>query len=249
MIPHNDLACACPPAGTDRRVSSIPRSGSRAPPWASRTARRRALAPSVTDPRKSDRYTESVANTNANRGGRPAGPRMPCGWGCGATLASTDMRTHFTECPKRPTRSHWMKQTRCRCCSAYYKYAVGLCCGYCARCRSGRCLYCWGDQRRRAARVHRGRPQGPHMLCGWGCRARLAASEMRRHFVHCPNRPRVSVRNDGADREKSAICRGEKISRVRLRRQRRDPYRGPSGILPWRGWSSQHTADLISLSA
>jgi hypothetical protein len=35
-------------------------------------------------------------------GGRPPGPTMPCGWGCGAKLTATEMRPHFTECPKRP---------------------------------------------------------------------------------------------------------------------------------------------------
>jgi hypothetical protein len=35
-------------------------------------------------------------------GGRPRGPEMPCGWGCGANLTATQMREHFTTCPKRP---------------------------------------------------------------------------------------------------------------------------------------------------
>ena len=35
-------------------------------------------------------------------GGRPSGPRMPCSWGCGAKLSATEMRAHFTRCPKRP---------------------------------------------------------------------------------------------------------------------------------------------------
>jgi hypothetical protein len=34
--------------------------------------------------------------------GRPAGPRMPCGWGCGGWLTSHVMRAHFTRCPNRP---------------------------------------------------------------------------------------------------------------------------------------------------
>ncbi len=38
-------------------------------------------------------------------GGRPSSPRMPCGWGCGAKLSATEMRGHFTRCPKRPRRS------------------------------------------------------------------------------------------------------------------------------------------------
>ena len=34
--------------------------------------------------------------------GRPSGRRMPCGWRCGTQLTASDMRKHFTECPKRP---------------------------------------------------------------------------------------------------------------------------------------------------
>ena len=34
--------------------------------------------------------------------GRPRGPQMPCGWGCGAWLTEHQMRAHFTRCPKRP---------------------------------------------------------------------------------------------------------------------------------------------------
>ena len=35
-------------------------------------------------------------------GGRPVGPKMPCGWGCGAKLTASEMREHFTRCPKHP---------------------------------------------------------------------------------------------------------------------------------------------------
>jgi hypothetical protein len=38
--------------------------------------------------------------------GRPQGPRMKCGWGCGGKLTGRDMRAHFTICPKRPAGSH-----------------------------------------------------------------------------------------------------------------------------------------------
>jgi hypothetical protein len=37
--------------------------------------------------------------------GRPRGPRMKCGWGCGAELTSHQMRAHFTTCPNRPPAS------------------------------------------------------------------------------------------------------------------------------------------------
>jgi hypothetical protein len=34
--------------------------------------------------------------------GRPRGPRMKCGWGCGAQLTGRNMRAHFTIRAKRP---------------------------------------------------------------------------------------------------------------------------------------------------
>ena len=33
--------------------------------------------------------------------GRPRGPRMPCGWKCGAAFTGHEMRAHFSRCPKR----------------------------------------------------------------------------------------------------------------------------------------------------
>ena len=41
--------------------------------------------------------------------GGPPGPRMPCGWGCGAKLTTSQMRRHFTDCPRRPTILETMK--------------------------------------------------------------------------------------------------------------------------------------------
>jgi hypothetical protein len=37
--------------------------------------------------------------------GRPAGPRMKCGWGCGEQLTGRKMRVHFTICAMRPAAS------------------------------------------------------------------------------------------------------------------------------------------------
>jgi hypothetical protein len=37
--------------------------------------------------------------------GPPRGPRMRCGWGCGAKLTTRNMRAHFTICAKRPAGS------------------------------------------------------------------------------------------------------------------------------------------------
>ena len=33
--------------------------------------------------------------------GRKRLPTMPCGWGCGAQLTSTEMRGHFSRCPNQ----------------------------------------------------------------------------------------------------------------------------------------------------
>ena len=40
--------------------------------------------------------------TAINLNGRSPGPRMPCGWECGAKLTNNQMRKHFTECAQRP---------------------------------------------------------------------------------------------------------------------------------------------------
>jgi len=42
--------------------------------------------------------------------GRQPGPRMPCGWGCGAKLTNGQMRKHFTDCPRRPTVLQTMRK-------------------------------------------------------------------------------------------------------------------------------------------
>jgi hypothetical protein len=33
--------------------------------------------------------------------GRSPGPRMACGWQCGASVTASEMRSHFTNCPRR----------------------------------------------------------------------------------------------------------------------------------------------------
>lgn len=37
-----------------------------------------------------------------------------------------------------------------------------------------------------------GRPKGITMPCGWGCGAALTASEMRKHFTDCAQKPPAS---------------------------------------------------------
>ena len=131
---------------------------------------------------------EFVIKANLKRAGRPPGPRMPCGWCCGAQLACTEMRKHFTACPRRPKRRQWMKWAQCRCCAAGYESPVEAVSPLCTRCRSGRCRTCaW---RLGVPSVDLGgRPSGPRMPCGWGCGAKLSATEMRGHFTRCPKRP------------------------------------------------------------
>ena len=45
-----------------------------------------------------------MAKKGKVRRGRPESPRMPCGWECGGSYTSTEMRAHFTDCPRRPGR-------------------------------------------------------------------------------------------------------------------------------------------------
>lgn len=52
--------------------------------------------------KKPTRRQRRAAEQIHNRGGRPNGPTMPCGWRCGARLTATEMRPHFTDCPRRP---------------------------------------------------------------------------------------------------------------------------------------------------
>ena len=47
---------------------------------------------------------EGKKRKNAPGAGRPAGPTMPCGWGCGKLMRAGEVRAHFRDCPKRPGR-------------------------------------------------------------------------------------------------------------------------------------------------
>jgi hypothetical protein len=46
--------------------------------------------------------------------GRPPGPQMPCGWGCGELLSTGNVREHFASCPKRNQATVWMVEVRSR---------------------------------------------------------------------------------------------------------------------------------------
>ncbi len=101
--------------------------------------------------------------------GRPRGPQMPCGWGCGAKLTGIQMRAHFTICPNRPAISDGVLQP-----AALVVADRGL-----------------PDQNEpdRRQQAKRGRPTGRRMPCGWLCGAELTASQMRTHFTRCSRRP------------------------------------------------------------
>ena len=59
------------------------------------------------------RVRKSESDPTFNLIGRPRGPQMPCGWGCGAKLGEHQMRAHFTKCPKRPLAiSHVVRASR-----------------------------------------------------------------------------------------------------------------------------------------
>ena len=94
-----------------------------------------------------------------NRGGRPPGPSMRCGWGCGTLVTATQSRTHFHHCPNRP-RPRWLSRN------------------------ARMCLW---EQDHTFSLI--GRPRGPQMQCGWQCGAALTSHQMRVHFPRCPNRP------------------------------------------------------------
>ena len=52
--------------------------------------------------RSSVRVRKFQQDPTFNLIGCPRGPRVRCGWGCGAQLTASRMRLHFTVCPKRP---------------------------------------------------------------------------------------------------------------------------------------------------
>ena len=101
--------------------------------------------------------------------GRPRGPQMPCGWGCGAKLTGIQMRAHFTICPNRPAISDGVLQPA-------------------ALVVADRGLPDQNEPERRPG-AKRGRPPGRRMPCGWLCGAELTASQMRTHFTRCSRRP------------------------------------------------------------
>jgi hypothetical protein len=55
------------------------------------------------DPADNATITEVKAKQphKKHAGGRPRGVEMPCGW-CSKPLTAKEMRTHFTDCPKKP---------------------------------------------------------------------------------------------------------------------------------------------------
>ena len=151
--------------------------------------------------------SEALEQSQSTRG-RPPGARMPCGWHCGAELACTEMRGHFTHCSKRPKQRHIIMRARCGCCSAEYEFSAYAPTRLCHRCRSGGCWQCYsGGNVLNSNMTMSGRPPGPRMPCGWGCGAQLTARLMRGHFTDCSNWP-GEFRSQGPwGREKSLRTR------------------------------------------
>ena len=111
--------------------------------------------------------------------GRPRGPRMPCGWGCGAALSATEMRPHFSVCWRRPERDA-IVWGRCQCCDVVYEgRRADAPDALCRHCRSGTCRRCWRSWAAGRAK-RKGRPAGPRMPCGWQCEAHLTARQLHR---------------------------------------------------------------------
>jgi hypothetical protein len=144
----------------------------------------------ATIPAKCHNGSIEVLEQSQRTRGRPPGARMPCGWHCGAELACTEMRRHFTDCSKRPKQRQSMTRARCGCCSAEYEFSAYAPTRLCHRCRSGWCWQCYSGGKVLDPNMKRGgRPPGPRMPCGWGCGAELTARLMRGHFTECSNRP------------------------------------------------------------
>jgi hypothetical protein len=82
------------PSGTTRLMESLVRAGV--------AEKRNELIPNYGGREvPTDVYYPADAKAK-NPGGRPRGPLMPCGWKCGAKLTASEIREHFTTCPKRP---------------------------------------------------------------------------------------------------------------------------------------------------
>ncbi len=126
-----------------------------------------------------DAISGSVSKVNA--GGRPPGPRMPCGWGCGAELTGQEMRPHFTRCPNRPTVSDLVRRLatharrpRANAGSVRFRVPPNL---------APRPAKSVAERSESEA----GTPVGAPHACGWRCGTQLTASDMRKHFTECPN--------------------------------------------------------------
>jgi hypothetical protein len=125
----------------------------------------------------------------SNLVGRPRGPQMPCGWGCGAKLTEHQMRCHFTDCPNRPSMPRSGRLTQPADVETLHsdRHSGG------PRPKRGRSSpppqKCTTN-----LRTAPGRPPGRRMACGWACGAQLTATQMRRHFNTCPRRPKVRCR-------------------------------------------------------
>jgi hypothetical protein len=125
-------------------------------------------------PAGSDLVDPRRRNSQVKRG-RPQGPRMRCGWGCGAQLIGRNTRAHLTICAKRSAIADQVDR-RGRSQRAKRGRPPGrrMLCGW-------RCGTRLTASRRRA---HFSQGRG---TVGTG--AQLTGRNMRAHFTMCPKRP------------------------------------------------------------
>jgi hypothetical protein len=112
--------------------------------------------------------------------GHPPGPRMRCGWGCGAQFTGRNMRAlHIMREAAGSLRRHGPTMAEL---ASQGRTPTGA--AHAMR-RTPRCP-AHGEPSAGAFQ------RQPRMPCGWGCGAQLTGRNMRAHFTICPKRPAAS---------------------------------------------------------
>jgi len=135
----------------------------------------------------------NVSHSKVNRGGRPAGARMPCGWGCGAELPCTENAMALHEV-RETAQTIALPRLRDRVAIPRLLPAILVQ----SRGVPGilPSMSVGPLSKLSFAVVHvliTGRPPGPRPACGCGCGAQLMASEMRGPLTRCAKRLQVTV--------------------------------------------------------
>src|SRR5580658_2832534 len=136
--------------------------------------------------------------------GRPAGPRMKCGWGCGEQLTGRNMRVHFTICAMRPAASDDLDRR-----GGSLKVKRGLPSGRAAPPRAKSPALILRVLRRLILGHARAREiglRGTNLTfegCVWGC-GQFTGRNMRAHFTVCAKRPAASDRWTAGGRNSKA---------------------------------------------